>query len=715
MKTLKYLALLPLLLAVQAEAAIRIPVTTVVDEFGENTANCSLREAVHAINTLKAFGGCRAGDRYLTNIISLEKGTYLLTKGELVIERSLSVEGINPIDKETYDSINPDKAKRILPQTEITTNGGHRLFNSAKSGAAISLYNLILSKGEASLGGAVFAGGQVLFNNSIAKQNKATEAGGVFYLEGNLSSISMNSSTIENNISPRGAMVSMSCANDLGAATHNLNITRSSIINNGSIDSKNIIDGCGALAVNMSLSTVGQNTGKVEGGILDLSNAGFGTVLTIDHSTLVKNNTAPVIAYQKISTISISNTAIAFNNGLGCIERSGSNKLNFIGTFNTFENVLTTCPQLQTTLSAANTNNLDNVTDDIFEQEFTPLGYYGGMTQTYLPKLTSKYILDKAPTECTQRIDQRDSNTSFAVNIKCDIGSVERRIATAIYDKNLTFTNEKSLDRIIELNVLENDIPSETDNPEDTIENARGAIRKLSNGQYDVEIISGNEYCSFKHRNDTEETKNLYPLLKIDTKGVTQDIGQEQKCVYRFTDTINKISTEGELNFRIVNRTPNAMNDSYLLEAGRSNLALNITANDNDDNDGIYGKLCTDGDVRCNNGLYIRIVTEPKNGRIVAEKSGICPNRKTEELTCLGGKLTYYPNNTLAPFDDSFTYIVYDIDKSSSNDATVTIVSQQRLQEQTTGSVAGSGSVTLLSLFSVTLLGLYRRFRKVNV
>ena len=59
-----------------------IYVTTLADEDGENSESCSLREALKAASTHKAYGGCIAGQQYSTvpNIIQLEAGTYLLNK-----------------------------------------------------------------------------------------------------------------------------------------------------------------------------------------------------------------------------------------------------------------------------------------------------------------------------------------------------------------------------------------------------------------------------------------------------------------------------------------------------------------------------------------------------------------------------------------------------------------------------------------------------------
>ena len=63
-----------------------------------------------------------------------------------------------------------------------------------------------------------------------------------------------------------------------------------------------------------------------------------------------------------------------------------------------------------------------------------------------------------------------------------------------------------------------------------------------------------------------------------------------------------------------------------------------------------------------------------------------------------------------SPFDDKFTYVVYDIDKTASNEATVTIINQTGANEE-----SGSGSLGLFSLLGLGGLAFYRRFRKSYV
>ena len=60
-----------------------------------------------------------------------------------------------------------------------------------------------------------------------------------------------------------------------------------------------------------------------------------------------------------------------------------------------------------------------------------------------------------------------------------------------------------------------------------------------------------------------------------------------------------------------------------------------------------------------------------------------------------------------SPFNDKFTYVVYDIDKTASNEATVTIINEAGVNEEN-----NSGGLGLLSILGLTGLVFYRRFRK---
>jgi hypothetical protein len=96
-------------------------------------------------------------------------------------------------------------------------------------------------------------------------------------------------------------------------------------------------------------------------------------------------------------------------------------------------------------------------------------------------------------------------------------------------------------------------------------------------------------------------------------------------------------------------------------------------------------------------------VSNPALGTIQGD-SRACPDHTdTNKFICYRGDLTYIPKNTLAPFNDSFTYVIYDNDLGVSQAATVTIINQAGQEEQSSGSL---GWVSVLVLAG---LAVYRR------
>jgi CSLREA domain-containing protein len=696
-----------------AFALVTLPVNTVNDEFGENLANCSLREAIQSINTRSAFGGCIAGQRSGTNVIKLEAKEYLLTRGELLIQEPITITGVGS-DPELIDSIQERKPKRHAPTTVINAQNKSRLFNSAVSKPSLSLNNIKLINGYAEdIGGAILSGGTTSTFNVIFENNLAKNAGGALYLLGKNSALVATDSLWRNNqvTSGAGAAVSMSCQDDLKLTTRTVDMTNSSFIANGNNNASSVFEGCGILTLNLKTSTIGENTAANTGAIINLSTEIASTSsLVIEHSTLVQNKVAPVIRYNQMAVINIKNSVLAFNEAQGCINNN-NNDTKYVGDFNLFEN----CAALNIVSTSTNSHDEDvhlplpNLVQ--FSNIFNNLGNYGGYTPTYLPKITpdSKiYILDKVTSgNCHEHIDQRGSATHTVSNVEgCDLGAVERRVPIAVVDLTNVFSNKDKTDRLAEINVLDNDIAGETDFTDDTPD-ARGKIAQDADGKYLIEITDNhNGACSIIHRTE----KNLLPLLRFDSGGQLLTDTQKASCKYTFTDSNGNKAIVGELLFKIENKLPKANADSFFLASGSSSVAMNVAANDNDEDDGKYGGLCTENTVKCNGGYYIRVVSSPSLG-IIEGDSRECPDHsEANKYICYRGNLTYRPKNTLAPFNDSFTYVVYDTDLGVSAEATVTVINENaQIAEQNS-----SGSITWLSILTLAGMVIYRR-RKSHI
>ncbi len=699
MKILHTFCLALIFISSQSHARVVINVNTTTDENGENGGNCSLREAIQSVNTQQAFGGCIAGERFGTNVISLQNAIYTLPKGAIQVSHDVTIQGAT-LKTDEIDSITFVKPKRTAPTTQINGNS-QRIFNTSSNTAALTLQNLLISNGKADIGGAILAGGPVTLSNTVLSDNEATVAGGAIYLSGRSSTLSADNSTFRKNKGNQGAVLGMSCFDHLSPVTRTIIISGSSLINNGSIENNSIIEGCGAVTMSVETSTIAQNTAKVSGGILYfVDNLDSFSSLTLLRVTMAENHTAPVLSYGQLGDLAIASSIIAFND-VGCSAKNNSTTLynggESIGGFNTLQNCslqyLTTNTLLKTDIILDEPSHADAS----FATELNPLANYGGYTDVYLPKTTSKYILNRAPgANC--EIDQRGSQ-NLSSNT-CDTGSVERRTVVAVFDIAKVVINKDDSDRIAEVDALANDRVSET-------ETTRGDFGKDPvTGNYLIELTeNANNRCSIVNREGER------PLVRFDNKGTPMQEPQVTLCKYRFTDNNGNQSNEGELRFRITNKPPVATDDTYSLPSGSTELSLNLLSNDNDKNDGIYGGLCTDANnVNCN-GFYLRVVSQPSVGVIIAEKTGNCPDSTTiNQLTCYGGKISYRPNNIQAPFNDKFTYVVYDIDKTSSNTATVTIINETGANEETS-----TGSLGLFSLFGLTGFAFYRRFRKSYV
>lgn len=713
MKLRQPLFILSLLISSQAYSAININVTTTNDEFGENMAACSLREAIEAVNTRTAFGGCRAGERFGTNRIILEEKEYILTRGALIAKADVTIFGHSSND--LVDTITQNKPKRIAPSTVINGQFKSRLFNTADSKVTLTLNYLKLINGyDSEYGGAVLSGGSLELFNVIFENNKAKQQGGTIHLLGNGSSLTANSSTWTQNFTENGSgsALSMSCLSDLKTTERTVSIQNSSFINNGSTTDKSVLEACGNVTLDMQQVTISNNTANNSGGIIHFNdNTSTQAQLNISHATIINNQDAPAIRFKTLKAIRVNNSVVAFNTHGSCA--STATDINYVGNNNLYKD----CDILK--IPSTNTNshledkhltNADNVS---WTDLFNSLGNYGGYTPVYLPKNNTNsknYILDKISIDaCQDYVDQRGSATHFNTsNVeKCDLGSVERRVAIAVVDKSALFTNKDKSDRLIEINVLDNDVPSETDLTDDQ-QDARGAFAKDSNtGQYKLEL-EANSLCTIKYHS---EDSNLPPYLVFDSKGKLSGELQKDSCKYTFTDTNGNKAIWGELFFNVINKAPIAGDDSFYLSAGESQIKMNLISNDNDDNDGKYGGLCTANTLICNGGYYLRIVSSPSLGSLSGD-SRPCPDHTDlNKYMCYRGDIIYQSKNNLAPFNDSFTYVVYDNDLGFSAPATVTIISENA---EIAKDSATNGSIAWWSVLALTGLAVYRR-RKAQI
>lgn len=428
-------------LPVTAATDRTIYVTTTVDEDGENVNACSLREALQAATNNRAYGGCIAGQLDVTDRIKLKADTYKLKK-PLIVSSDATITGSDASNFDIDDPISNLYPARTPIETVIQPEDGlgFTLFDSAVSRAAVNLNNIILKQGKGLNGGAIRAGGLVNLNRVHILNSEASGTGGAIYLEGVSAGLNATDSLFQGNTANRGAVIGMSCRDNLGFTQHGISLERTSIVNNGSANSQSIIDFCGTVAATIVSSTIAQN--KSNGHIIKYV---FATdyplhpdsILTLNSNTIVENGGISTLFYGDIGKLILANTVIAYNN-----VNNGKSCRYALGT--------EAAANLKESAIAANFNALnqndcelpgylykDTALDfldlpiDSFKTVLNPLADNGGFLPSYLPRPDAPVTLNliNAGESSCSATDQRNltrniSNIGSNPN-KCDIGSIE--------------------------------------------------------------------------------------------------------------------------------------------------------------------------------------------------------------------------------------------------------------------------------------------------
>ncbi len=208
-----------LLGSVQPVAANTITVNVFLDEFGTNTNNCSLREAIRAANTDTAFGGCPAGKG--ADVINLSAGTYVLSLGTTkeADDQKDVIGAIGDLDITSPLVIigagEGEDGTKIRPEAGSKT----RVFHIAARGFSVSIQHLTVTNGYAfftidagtpddeTLGGGIFneVGYLTLYRVTV-DGNKAHHSGGGVYSFRNdaYNSLTIRDVTIRNNVAENG-------------------------------------------------------------------------------------------------------------------------------------------------------------------------------------------------------------------------------------------------------------------------------------------------------------------------------------------------------------------------------------------------------------------------------------------------------------------------------------------------------------------------------
>lgn len=688
-------------------AGALIKVTTLQDENGENSAACSLREAVKAVNTREPFGGCPAGALAGDNVIQLESGTYALdpSKGEIVLQRDVVLAGKTTWDWSQENPVTGTKPKRTRPTSIIKTAASSRLFNTESSSASINMRDVEI-KGNGLVtgkGGLIFATSSINLDNVHIRDASSTEDGGAIYLAGNGVSLNAVETTFTNNHSDKkGGILAVSCSQDLSLlARHEITIAQSLLNGNSSDSGAGAIEVCGNSTVTVSNSTIAKNE-SATGAISYIQSIvpKYG-VVALDSVTAVEQSVGGVLHVDNIASVTVASSILAWNAGQSCsfgvVPTSHSSMYNA-------QNDLSCLPLVN---GGATTNN--QTISNALTDQLTLLSDHGGLTDTYLPlDVIPSAILDKgAASDSCSGTDQRGALRNSGTG--CDIGAVERLQATAL---PIIANNVNKEDRKAIVDVMSTARFGESDleiyqledvllpSPSDTSD---------TKFMYDATLYGGTSPVCAWH-DSTETNEKFRRRLVVDTQGVVSG-PTPTICQYKVKDTGGSISNPSDVTVDIKNAPPVAKSDTYVRPVGTQTITLDPTENDTDEGDGIYGQGAWWGSSLAPKDAYIYVAesNRPKLGKLTGRLELPCPDSTlSSPKVCFYPPLKYEANNSDSPFTDSFTYVVYDKEGSTSNSTIVTIKTDEPDPDKgETGGSFGLGSGLIM-----LLLG-WRRFRRV--
>jgi len=412
-------------------------VDTLTDEENADysAGNLSLREAIANApgNSLISFDGTVFPDP--------ATGTLTLTLGELIINKTLNIDGGNRV---TIDAAGTNRIFAINDQTSTAT--------------AVQLSNLTLTGGAADNGAAIWNAEDLTLSNVILTGNHATANGGAIYNSAGSGTIAGVNVTLEaSSVTGNTAVSGGGIYSDQGATATVSDITLStnSATNGGAIFNRGTFT--------LSGSTVNSNDAG-NGGAFYLS----GGNTSVINSTISGNTaTGTGAGVWGGGNINISNSTVAYNTSdykAGGIYIN-NNALNLTSSI-VSNNAATFDPDISRyntpTITASNslvatgTAVSDGVDGNIVGQEakLFPLGDYGGPTQTHALMDLSPCI-DNGSNPLNLASDQRGPGFRRVVD-SIDMGAVETQ--AVVFDVH-PITDSTANNANIDVAVDPNEIP----------------------------------------------------------------------------------------------------------------------------------------------------------------------------------------------------------------------------------------------------------------
>ncbi len=682
--------------------ATTITVTT-FDDVSGNSGVCSLRDAIKASATKTVVGGCAAGQQYYTDTIQLAAGTYTLTQGELVVNGDMNIQGDAASDPFSVDPLTGVEPARLPIATKIVAANGSRIFNTSVSLSPINLSNIILSGGTANgttgdsgFGGAILAGGTVYLNRVQINNATAALQGGAIFIEGALSNLTATAVSFTGNNAPQGAVLGMSCFDNLIPTVRTFTLSQLSVTNNGSANTSTILDFCGQVTTSITASTIAQNTtSSGSGSAISMvgninTRLGRSSTLALVSNTITENHTPVALLYGISAGLSLTNNILAFNDAADC-QYQGANDPNTglppLGTaagVNLFASTSNpgTASTSKCSLHPTSTTDTNIYADSSkhLSDYVSPLGLYGSSDLAgYLPISGGPLVHKGAVVSSCGANDQRgvtrgsgiQNTNSQLLTIYCDIGALELSILTANYDTgganvsyttvvnsvvNTTGTTAAQAAQLIAQNKAYLDAykssyryrevvmaVTSNDNAQENLTSSNTSAIDLLTDSTKYTITgsdSGNIHC--------EWNPVMKQLLASRNDGTVTPGGTIDSCKYTITENANSSNfSTGTASFTVNSIAPTANNFTVTLPFGTASIPLDILSHANDDGNGPIGST---------NYPTVNI-----NGNVVAKPAFYSDNR------LVNGVVTNIPANIIITTKPTQGHIVAQYEEPCAN------------------------------------------------
>ncbi len=617
---------------------------------------CSLRDAIQASSTKRPVSGCIAGQKNFTDTIQLSAGTYTLTRGELVVEGAMSIEGDLATDPFATDPLTGAEPARRALNTTIVASVGSRIFNTSASLSPLNLSNLILNGGTANnasggnsgYGGSILAGGTVSLSRVQINNAFAALSGGAIHIEGKDSNLTATAVSFTGNDAPQGAVLSMSCFDNLVPTVRTFTLTQLSATGNGSANATTILDFCGQVTASIKSSTIaGNTTSNTAAGSSTISMVGTinnrlssRSALDLVSNTITENNTPVALLYGITRGLSLTNNIIAFNSAVDCQyqgsvdtvtglpPRGTAASKNLFASTDTPGTAANSRCSLWPISGGSTDSNMYASATQLRSNYLNPLGLYGSSDLLgYLPvavPLPGSTILNVGgSSSICGSVDQRGVTRGSGVqvtatnvpDIKCDIGALELSTLTANADLggiNSSYANV--------VNTVANTTRATP---------AEAVILRNLNTQYiaaykssyryrqSVMSITANDIAQENATGNTSTLDLLTDATKytITASGVGANIHCEwnptmkqllasrndgtvtlasalDSCSYTITEIANPSNTSSSTASFAINSLPPIAKDFIVtLPFGAVSIPLDILANANDDGNGPVGSV----------------------------------------------------------------------------------------------------------------------------